>query len=150
MISTRTRATAMLVAFGAIGGRPAALSAHSTTTTPADATVISLSVVAATGRANVVIRVDGSVTYKHFTLEKPNKIVVDLTGATLGLPAGDAYAGVARGGITRIRYSQFTRTVVRVVLTLDAAHTYDVAQANGEIRIGVDGISRYPWAGAPL
>lgn len=147
MISTRTRATAMLVAFGAIGGRPAALSAHSTTTTPADATVISLSVVAATGRANVVIRVDGSVTYKHFTLEKPNKIVVDLTGATLGLPAGDAYDGVARGGITRIRYSQFTRTVVRVVLTLDAAHTYDVAQENGEIRIGVDGSSERfnPW-----
>jgi type IV pilus assembly protein PilQ len=147
MISTRTRATAMLVAFGAIGGRPAALAAHSTPTTPADATVISLSVVAATGRANVVIRVDGSVTFKHFTLEKPNKIVVDLTGATLGLPAGDAYDGVARGGITRIRYSQFTRTVVRVVLTLDAAHTYDVAQENGEIRIGVDGSSERfnPW-----
>jgi type IV pilus assembly protein PilQ len=137
----------MLVAFGAIGGRPAALSAHSTTPTPADATVISLSVVAATGRANVVIRVDGTVTFKHFTLEKPDKIVVDLTGATLGLPAGDAYDGVARGGITRIRYSQFTRTVVRVVLTLDAAHKYDVAQDNGEIRIGVDGSSGKfsPW-----
>ena len=41
-------------------------------------------------------------------------------------PEGDAYDGVARGGITRIRYSQFTKNVVRVVLTLDAPHAYDV------------------------
>ncbi|MEP6494110.1 MAG: AMIN domain-containing protein [bacterium] len=144
MISHRTLATAMLVAFGAIGGRPAALSAH---VTPTDATVISLSVVPATGRANVVIRVDGSVTLKHFTLDKPDKIVIDLTGATLGLPAGDAYDGVARGGITRIRYSQFTRNVVRIVLTLDAMHTYDVAQEDGEVRISVDGTAGKfdPW-----
>ncbi|HTE43671.1 MAG TPA: AMIN domain-containing protein [Gemmatimonadaceae bacterium] len=145
MISNRTLATAMLVAFGAIGGRPAALSAARVT--PTDATVISLSVVPATGRANVVIRVDGSVTLKHFTLEKPDKIVVDISGATLGLPAGDAYDGIARGGITRIRYSQFTRTVVRIVLTLDATHTYDVSQENGEVKISVDGgTSKFdPW-----
>ena len=57
-------------------------------------------------------------------LAKPDKIVVDLAGATLGVPDGDAYDGVARGGITRIRYSQFTKTIVRVVLTLDAPHAY--------------------------
>ena len=87
-------------------------------------------------------------TFKHFTLSKPDKIVVDLGGATLGLPAGDAYDGVARGGITRIRYSQFTKTVVRVVLTLDAPHSYTVAQKNGEVRISVDGAKgRFdPWS----
>ena len=95
--------------------------------TPNDATVVSLSVVPRTGRADVVVRVDGSVTFKHFTLAKPDKIVVDIAGATLGLPDGDAYDGVARGGITRIRYSQFTKTVVRVVLTLDAPHAYTVS-----------------------
>jgi type IV pilus assembly protein PilQ len=80
-------------------------------------------------------------------LAKPDKIVVDLAGATLGVPAGDAYDGVARGGITRIRYSQFTKSVVRVVLTLDAAHTYDVTQQKGEVRISVDGGSEKfePW-----
>ena len=135
MIPIRTLASAMLAAFGAIGGRSAAIPALPT---PNDATVVSLSVVPATGRANVVIRVDGSVSYKHFTLENPNKIVVDLTGATLGLPEGDAYDGVSRGGITRIRYSQFTKTVVRVVLTLDAPHTYTVSNDNGELHISVD------------
>jgi type IV pilus assembly protein PilQ len=135
----------MLVAFGAVGG-PAAV-ANAVPTTPNDATVIALSVVPTTGRADVVIRLDGAVTLKHFVLSKPDKIVVDMSGATLALPQGDAYDGVARGGITRIRYSQFTRTVVRVVLTLDAPHTYDVTQSNGEIHITVDGANDKfaPW-----
>ena len=100
-----------------------------------------------TGRADVVVRVDGSVSLKHFTLAKPDKIVLDLTGATLACPQGDAYDGVARGGITRIRYSQFTKTIVRVVLTLDAPHSYTVSNDNGELHISVDGADREfsPW-----
>ncbi|HXD49566.1 MAG TPA: AMIN domain-containing protein [Gemmatimonadaceae bacterium] len=141
----RTLASAMLAAFGAVGGRPAV--APALPTTPNDATVIALSVVPTTGRADVVIRLDGSVSIKHFVLSKPDKIVVDMSGATLALPQGDAYDGVARGGITRIRYSQFTKTVVRVVLTLDAPHAYDVTQSNGEIHITVDGANDKftPW-----
>jgi type IV pilus assembly protein PilQ len=144
MIFTRTLASVMLAAFGAIGAVPAAGTAHPI---PTDATVTSLSVVPLAGRADVVIHVEGAVTFKHFTLTKPDKIVVDMSGATLGLPAGDAYDGVARGGITRIRYSQFTRTVVRVVLTLDEMRTYDVTQNDGEVRISVvtDAPKFAPW-----
>lgn len=145
MIQLRTLASAMLAAFGALGAAPAITAAAPTFT---DATVVSLSVVPRTGRADVVVRFNGAVTFKHFTLSKPDKIVVDLTGATLGLPDGDAYDGVARGGITRIRYSQFTRTVVRVVVTLDTAHPYDVTSENGELRISVEGAAPEfsPWA----
>jgi type IV pilus assembly protein PilQ len=136
----------MLVAFGAISGRPAVLSA---VLTPNDATVTSLSVVPATGagHADVVIRVDGTISYKHFILSKPDKIVVDISGATLGLPQVDAYDGVARGGITRIRYSQFTKSVVRVVLTLDAPHDYTVSQNDGALHVSVDGAGAKfsPW-----
>ncbi|HEX8946473.1 MAG TPA: AMIN domain-containing protein [Gemmatimonadaceae bacterium] len=146
MISHRTLASAMLAAFGAISGRPAALSAIET---PNDATVTSLSVVPATGagHADVVIRVDGTIAYKHFILSRPDKIVVDISGATLGLPAGDSYDGVPRGGITRIRYSQFTKSVVRVVLTLDAPHDYTVSQNKGEVHVSVDGAGAKfsPW-----
>jgi len=146
MIHHRTLASAMLVAFGAIGGRPAVLSALPT---PNDATVTSLSVVPATGagHADVVIHVDGTITLKHFILSKPDKIVIDMTGATLGLPAGDSYDGVARGGITRIRYSQFTKSVVRVVLTLDAPHDYTVSQDGAEVRVAIDGAGAKfsPW-----
>lgn len=148
MIHSRTLASAMLVAFGAFGVG-AASPAHAATIPPRnDATVVSLSVVPRTGRADVVVRVDGSVTFKHFTLNKPDKIVVDLSGATLGLPDGDAYDGVSRGGITKIRYSQFTKTVVRIVLTLDAVHPYAVTNENGELRISVEGPAPEfaPWA----
>ena len=142
MILFRTLASSMLAAFGAVGSHAAPA-----VPTSNEATVVSLSVVPNTGRADVVIRVDGTIAYKHFTLTKPDKIVLDLSGATLGMPGGDAYDGVARGGITRIRYSQFTKTTVRVVVTLDAAHTYDVKQQNGEVRISVDGSAEKfePW-----
>jgi type IV pilus assembly protein PilQ len=146
MIHHRTLASAMLVAFGAIVGRPAILSALPT---PNDATVTSLSVVpaAGAGRADVVIRVDGTIAFKHFILSKPDKIVIDISGATLGLPPGDSYDGVARGGITRIRYSQFTKSVVRVVLTLDAPHDYTVSQNDAEVHVSIDGAgSKFsPW-----
>jgi type IV pilus assembly protein PilQ len=144
MMPIRTLASAMLAAFGAIEGRSAAAPA---TPTSNAATVVSLSVVPRTGRADVVVRVDGSVTFKHFTLAKPDKIVVDVAGATLGLPPGDSYDGVARGGITRIRYSQFTKSTVRVVLTLDAPHAYTVSNEKGELKISLDASSDKfePW-----
>jgi len=138
MILSQTLAS-ILVAFGARAA-PAKLQ-------PAPAaTVVSLSVVPRSGRADVVVGVDGPVTFTHFTLSDPDEIVVDLAGATLGLSDEDAYDGVARGGITRIRYSQFTDTVVRVVLTLDAAHPYIVSSENGEIHISVEGADAFlPW-----
>jgi type IV pilus assembly protein PilQ len=148
MIFSRTLASAMLVAFGAVETPVARPTAGVSVPTPNDATVISLSVVPRTGRADVVVRVEGSVSFKHFTLAKPDKIVVDLANTSLGLPDGDAYDGVSRGGITRIRYSQFTKTVTRVVVTLDAPHAYTVTNDNGSIRISIDGASNAfePWA----
>jgi type IV pilus assembly protein PilQ len=146
MISHRTLATAMFVAAGMVGGNAVASSTRpGSSLPPNDAKVTALSVVpdaaapAGGARADVVIRVDGAISLKHFTMAKPDKIVVDLAGASLGVPAGDSYDGVARGGITRVRYSQFTKSTVRVVLTLDAPHTYNVVQKNGEVRVSVDG-----------
>src|SRR5579885_3648549 len=135
MRSLRTLASAASFLLAGFGVAAAAPTRH--VAEPNDATIVALSVVSATGRADVVVRVDGNVTLKHFTLSNPDKIVVDLTGATLGLPAGDSYDGVPRGGITRVRYSQFTKSVVRVVLTLDAPHKYDVTQEKGEVRVSV-------------
>jgi type IV pilus assembly protein PilQ len=146
MISHRTLATAMFVAAGVVGGNAVASSTlPGTSLPPNDAKVTALSVVpdaaapAGGARADVVIRVDGAISLKHFTMTKPDKIVVDLAGASLGVPSGDSYDGVARGGITRVRYSQFTKSTVRVVLTLDAPHTYNVVQKDGEVRVSVDG-----------
>lgn len=101
--------------------------------------VLSVSVVPATGRAEVVIGIDGAVTIRDFTLRNPDRIVVDLTGASLGVPLGAGYDKVTRGGITNVRYSQNRRNVVRVVLTLDGARQYTLVHGEHEIRIAVAG-----------
>ena len=90
MIQLRTLASSMLVAFGAFAGRPALAASIPRVN---DATVISLSVVPRTGRADVVVRVDGSVTFKHFTLNKPDKIVIDLESFATTDPVDDAPDG---------------------------------------------------------
>ena len=106
------------------------------------ASVISLSVVPTTDRADVVIGVDGPVQVQHFTLHDPDKIVVDITGADLGMPASDPYDRIARAGIVDVRYSQYRRNVVRVVLTLDSARTYSVVRGHHDVRIAVEGTTR--------
>ncbi|MDE3128045.1 MAG: AMIN domain-containing protein, partial [Gemmatimonadota bacterium] len=100
----------------------------------------SLSVVPASGRAEVVIGVGGTVSVQDFTLHDPERLVVDISGASLRVPTG-GYDQADRGGILGVRYSQFSRNVVRVVVTLDAPHRYAVAQDAGRIRVSVDGTS---------
>jgi type IV pilus assembly protein PilQ len=149
MISTRTLLTATVVALSAFSGRPAAAAAAARTTTAVEeGAVTALSVVANQGTTDVVIRVDGAITFNHFTLSKPDKIVLDVTGATLGLPMSEAYDGVARGVIKGVRYSQFTKRVVRVVVELDGPHAYGVLQEKGELRIAIDGNGETfaPWS----
>src|ERR1044071_7989208 len=112
----RQLAAASIAAIGVIGTSAGTAGALPPAPRPVMArfeggTVVSLSVVPTSGRADVVVGVDGNVSLKHFTLKKPDRIVVDIGGATLGLSAGDSYDGVARGGITRVAYSQFSKSV---------------------------------------
>jgi type IV pilus assembly protein PilQ len=103
---------------------------------PAEGAVTSLSIVPASGRAEVTIGVAGGVEVRDFTLRSPDRIVLDLTGASLGMSAG-AYDRVARGGITDIRYSQYRRNTVRVVLYLDGQRAYQVTRAEGQVHVAV-------------
>lgn len=151
MITTRTLGSA-LVALSAFTGRPAMAATAApaparTHTIKEEGAVTALSIVPNERTTDVVIRVNGSITFNHFTLTKPDKIVVDVNGAQLGLPTTDAYDGVARGAIKGVRYSQFTKNVVRVVVTLDGPHGYGVLQDKGELRISIDGIGERfaPW-----
>jgi type IV pilus assembly protein PilQ len=148
MIATRTLASAALVALGAFSGRsaaaatPSALAAHRE-----EGAVTALGVISSERTTDVLIRVSGAITFNHFTLSQPDKIVVDINGATLGLPTSEAYDGVARGAVKSVRYSQFTRTTVRVVVTLDSPHEYGVLQESGELRIAIDGAGEFkPWS----
>ncbi|MDQ3516627.1 MAG: AMIN domain-containing protein [Gemmatimonadota bacterium] len=99
--------------------------------------VTSLSVVPATGRAQVVIGVTSEISVSDFTLGSPHRLVIDLNGAVLDM--NGSYDRIARGGITNIRYSQFKSDVVRVVIELDGQHPYEVRRSASEVRVSVDG-----------
>ena len=49
----------------------------------------------------------------------------------------EAYDRISRGGISDVRYSQFRKGTVRVVVYLDAPHAYQLTRADGEVRISV-------------
>jgi type IV pilus assembly protein PilQ len=105
---------------------------------PNDGAVVSLSVVPASSQAHVIIGVDGAVSVKDFALTNPDRIVVDVAGATLGFRKS-GYDRVARGGVVDVRYAQNQPDVVRIVLTLTGPHGYAVNREAGSIKISVDG-----------
>jgi type IV pilus assembly protein PilQ len=100
-----------------------------------DGSVTSLSVVPVSGKAEVVIGVAGDVEVRDFTLRTPDRIVLDLRGASLGIAR--PYDRVSRAGITDVKYSQFDKRTVRVVLYLDAMRSYQVTRNDNEVRISV-------------
>jgi type IV pilus assembly protein PilQ len=101
---------------------------------PGGGEVTGVSVVAAPGKAEVVINVRGAVQVRDFMLHAPDRLVVDVVGATLSAH-GALYDGVNRGGVVNLRYSQFRPDVVRIVLDLDGVKNYKLARANDEVRV---------------
>jgi len=100
-------------------------------------TIRSVSVVPSAGRAQIVIGVDASVEVEDFILESPHRVVIDLTGATLGL--APRYDRLARGGVVNVRAAQFKPNVVRVVIEMSASHQYEVARRDGQVHVTVSG-----------
>jgi type IV pilus assembly protein PilQ len=101
---------------------------------PESGEVTGVSVLPAPGKAEVVINVRGAVQVRDFMLHAPDRVVVDVVGATLST-RGALYDGVNRGGVVNLRYSQFRPDVVRIVLDLDGAKEYKLARVNDEVRV---------------
>ncbi len=95
--------------------------------------VTAVSVIPTPGHAELVIAVNGDVEYRDFILREPDRLVLDITGATL--KPGQAYDGIQRGGIKDVRYSQFRTDVVRVAIYLDGRHDYQVQKTGDAIRV---------------
>lgn len=104
----------------------------------AEGAIRSLSVVAATGRTEVVIALNGKVGVQDFTLGGPDRIVLDVTGATLGMPPR-LYDRVSRGGVTNVRLAQYKEDVVRVVIELDARRAYSIIRGTDDLRVTIEG-----------
>jgi type IV pilus assembly protein PilQ len=127
------RLSAMLLAAAVTLGSASVVRADD----PKTGEVTGVSVQFAPGRANFVIDVRGDIEVRDFLLASPDRLVLDLKGASLGATAG-LYDGVNRGGIKNVRYSQFKPDVVRIVLDLDAAKAYKVDRSAGTIRVSFD------------
>jgi type IV pilus assembly protein PilQ len=104
--------------------------------------VTALSILPAGGRADVVIAIEGAVEVVDFTLDNPRRVVVDLRGATLGMPAR-LYDKISRAGITNLRVAQYKPDVVRVVLDLDGPREYTVVRGDHDVRISVNGADSF-------
>lgn len=102
----------------------------------AEGTVTSLSVAPTSGHAELVVGVSGNITVSEFALTDPSRIVVDIDGATIGVPP-DAYDHAPRGGITDVRYSQFRKNTVRVVIYLDSGRDYRIWRTAGQVHVSV-------------
>ncbi len=127
--------------------RPEPYAAHHHTATarlmsPAASRVTGVSLVPGIDGADLVIAVDAASRVSDFTLSNPNRIVVDIIGASLAVKPR-AYDRTARGVITDVRVAQFATDTVRVVLELSAKQAYVVRREAGEVRVSVRGASQF-------
>lgn len=111
--------------------------------------VTGISIHPSADKAEVIIAVDGDVTFRDFTMEGPDRLVLDLMGTTNALPT-KTFEGINRGGILRMRTSQYSKDVVRVVIEMDRLRDYEVERGKGFIRVNLDspGASFEPWQSA--
>ena len=108
------------------------------TTLTAQALVRGVRVESNTGGTIVAVTLTDSVARSAFTLAGPNRIVLDLPGATLGSLGGRAYDGQARGPVQNIRMAQYRPDIVRVVIDVDGPSRYTLSGGN-EVRIALAG-----------
>ncbi len=88
-------------------------------------------------RTELVLSIDGEVQTRDFTMEGPNRLVVDLMGARHEL-GSERYDDLYRGGVRSIRASQYSEDVVRVTLELDELVDYNVRSGEGWVRISLE------------
>lgn len=100
----------------------------------APVSVRGVSVVPIADRTEIVVAVDGTVTWSDFQLRDPARLVIDISGARHQLPQ-ERFPGIDRGGVVSLQVSQYQPDVVRLVVELDTAVAYHIEQGNGELRI---------------
>jgi len=109
--------------------------------------VTGLSIQPAPERTEVVISMEGQAEYRDFTMEGPNRLVLDLLESRHALPR-DNFLNLRRGGIQSIRTSQYSANTVRVVIELERMVGYQIIPGDGEIRVVLEnpGESFQPWS----
>jgi type IV pilus assembly protein PilQ len=106
--------------------------------TEGEVRAVSLVPLPSDGRAQLVIEVNGTIEVTDRVLKDPNRIVLDLAGATLASGMSRTYDGVPRAGVRNVRISQFTPNVVRVVLDVEQLVAYRIDRGSEAIRVSFD------------
>jgi type IV pilus assembly protein PilQ len=105
---------------------------------PGSGEVTAVSLAPAAGKTELVVAVRGAVDVRDFLLTSPDRLVLDVVGATLNSTTASLYDGVKRGKVLNLRYSQFRPDVVRIVVDLDGPQTYKVDHSDGAVRVSFD------------
>ena len=87
-------------------------------------------------RTEVVIAVEGFVDTRHFAMEGPDRIVVDLLNARTTLEPG-LLPGAQGGAVLGLRAAQYSPEIVRLELQLAQRLEYVVTSGSGYVRISV-------------
>lgn len=95
----------------------------------------------------VIFAVDGAVDTREFTMEGPDRLVVDLLGATSAL-ASESFPNLNLGGVRSIRARQYAPDVVRVELELAGLVGYSVQVGDGFVRVSLENLvgDFEPWS----
>ena len=118
---------------------------------PAADLVTGVSVVPNLNRTEILVAVDGSVSFRTFSMETPARIVVDVLNATHGLSQED-FLDIDRGGVLSVRTSQYTDDIVRIVVDLERMTDYTVIESRGAVRISLANLAGDfdPWESPTL
>lgn len=113
---------------------------------PSDYPVTGLSVLPNLEKTEIIVTVDGAFEYRDFTMEGPNRLILDFMGARHALP-NEQFPGISRGGVRAIRSTQYSDDIVRVVIELESMVDYSVLRGDGHLRVTLDnpGPSFDPW-----
>ncbi len=90
------------------------------------------------GRNRLVIDATSRPDFQTMTLQRPDRIVVDMFNTRMG-DLKDGSIAVGREGIKAIRYSQFEANTVRAVIDLDHALQYNVESRENGLEVYIDG-----------
>jgi type IV pilus assembly protein PilQ len=133
----------LLLGAGLLAGLLGPAAAPARAEGPGTGEVTAVSLAPSAGKAELVIAVKGAVDVRDFVLASPDRLVLDVVGATLGDGAPAAYDGTARGGVLNIRYSQFRPDIVRIVVELDGPKAYEVTRHAESIKVVFGAAQRF-------
>lgn len=85
-------------------------------------------------QTEIAVITNGEVEVRDFMLRDPARLILDVHGAVNELPEGN-FEGIGRGGIVRLRSSQFRDDVVRLVFDLAQAPSYQTASESGQYTV---------------